>query len=466
MCFYRQLHFNCEHRVQWECLELCITAMDSPQPGLCQVRLPVGEVFSEHGFACKYCSINLTAAVDVGRLPNGDNDEFEGGESHHPPIDPRLVNTGGGRQYHPQMTGIDMNQSGDGFWGEGGGGGRGGATSYNMTQGYGNIESRNDELARNQYGYQIIDGAREHLTAKNYPNTPPAQVRPNSQQRYPFIRSEEKLKNRLMSYPYLLPKRIPPQRHPNTKRYELALQGPQHEPLERRRADPSFLQSPAARPPNHQHREPPAISLGDPTTTTRNNTQTTNWSNPLPNDSPKTAKYLKPPYKHEAPYFNYSQDYFDRREASLKSRGVQQLAIIDTLSRVRGSDSPALDLNESEDLYAVTLASETHRYRSDMPNFQARSKVLLKELKNGKDLGDVQFWLRTAEKLKETEGRVAEPLKEMEGWMGTVNQNSFPSWDGNPRRGWCGWVAGADDHLEGGHGYAGTYVNDNGDVPM
>lgn len=460
MCFYRQLHFNCEHRVQWECLELCITAMDSPQPGLCQVRLPVGDIFSGHGFVCKYCSINLTAAVDVRRLPNGDNDEFGGGESHYPPIDPRLINTGGGRQYHPQMIGINMNQSGDGFWGEGGGGGgRKGATSYNMTQGYRNIELRHDELARNQYGYQIIGGAGE----TNYPNTPPSQVRPNSQQRYPSTQPEEKSKNRLMSYPYLPPKRISPQGHPITKRYELALQ---QESLERRRTDPSFLQSPETRsPPNPRHREPPVIFLGDPTTTTRNNIKATNWSNPIPNNSPKTAKYIKPPNKHEAPYFNYSQDYFDRREASLRSR-VQQLAIIDTLSRVRSSDSPALDLNESKDLYAVTLASETHRYRSDMLHFQARSKVLLEELRKGKDLGDVQFWLRTAEKLKETEGRVAEPLREMEGWMGTVSQNAVPLWDANPGRGWCGWVAGAEDHLEGGHGYAGTYVDDNGDVPM
>lgn len=476
MCFYRQLHFNCEHRVQWECLELCITARDSPRPDLCQVRLPVGKTLSNHNYICRYCPIGLTAAIDVLPPLNGGNNGSVGGEPRHIPLHPMLVNTSNeDRQYLSQMTGIDMRQCRGRSWDEEGGG-RGGieeATNYHMAQGIHVYGSRNDgppnssfEHNRFQYGYQMVGGAGEHPTTNSYPTPtpPPSQVQPNHQHRFPSIQSQQNSKNPPMSYPYPprhTPNNISPQGRLNTKRYELAFQGPQQASLERH----YVYTSPAVTaPPISRHQEPPINSLTDSTAPTKNSTQPTTWSNPPPNSSTKTTGYIKLPNEHDVPYISYPQEYFTKREAGLKSRGVQQLAIIDTLSRVRSSDSPSLDLNESKALYEETLAPETHRYRSDMPRFQARSKVLLKALKDVKDLGDVQFWLKTAEKLKETEGRVDEPLREMEGWMGAVD--AFPSWDRHPKRGWCGWVTDAEGHLEGGHGYAGTYVDENGEVPV
>lgn len=475
MCFYRQLHFNCEHHIQWECLELCITARDSPQPNLCQVRLPVGEALSKHNYICRYCPIDLAAAIDVQLVLNGGNDGSVGDEPRPTPLHPMLVNTGDDdRQYLSQMTGIDMRQCRGRSWGEG----RGGieeATNYHMAQGihaHGNIGFRDDgplnsgfEHNRFQYGYQMVGGAGEHPATNSYPTpTPtPSQSQPNHQHRYPSMQSQQKSKNYPMSYPYPprhTPNNISPQRRLNTKRYELAFRGPQQASLERR----YMYTSPAVTTLNSQYRGPPVNSLAGSTAPTRNNTQPTTWSNPLPNSSTDTTSYIKLPNEQDVPYLSYPQEYFTKREASLKSRGVQQLAIIDTLSRVRSSDSPILDLNKSKTLYEETLALETHKYRSDMPHFQARSKVLLKALKDVKDLGDVQFWLKTAEKLKETEGRVDEPLREMEGWMGAVD--AFPPWDRHPRRGWCGWVAEAEGHLEGGNGYAGTYVDENGEMPM
>lgn len=471
MCFYRQLHFNCEHRVQWECLELCITARDSPRPDLCQVRLPVGEALSKHNFICRYCPIDLTAAIDVQLPPNSGNGGGVRCEPRHTPLHPILINTSNeDRQYLSQMTDIDMRQYRGRSWDEGGGGkGRiGEATNYRIAQrihAYGNIGSRNDgplnssfEHNQPQYGYQVVGGAGEHPT-NSYPTStsPPSQVQPNHQHRYPSRQSQQNSKNHPMFHPYLpryTPNSISTQKRLNTKRYELAFRGPQQAPLE--------YPSPAVTAPLiSRHQEPPINTLTDSTAPTRNSTQPTTWSNPVPNDSVKTTGYIKLPNEHDVPYLSYPQEYFTKREAGLKSRGVQQLAIIDTLSRVRSSDSPFLDLNESKALYEETLAPETHRYRSDMPRFQARSKVLLKALKDEKNLGDVQFWLKTAEKLKEMEGRVDEPLREMEEWMGAVD--APPPWDGHPKR---GWVAVAEGHLEGGHGYARTYLDENGEVSM
>lgn len=480
MCFYRQIHFNCEHRIQWECLGLCITARDSPLSDLCQVRLQVGEVLSKHNFACGYCPINLITGIDVQPLPNGDKDGSRGG-GLHPPIDPQLVNASDGDgKYHSRMVGIDMSQCGGRLLDEGSRGGITRSARYNKAQGthkYRNIGSRNEgspnsgsvhnRSVHSQHEYQMMGGAEEHSTTSSYQTPPPPQVRSNHQHRPPSMQSQLESKNcRMSPYPLPPPHAISPQRRKNIKRYEFALRGPQQASLERRRVYTSSLRSPVVTPPlNPRYRESPMDSIIDPTTPTKN-TQPTTRGNLLPDSFPKATNYVKLPKEHDVTYLNYSPEYFAEREAGLKSRGVQQLAIIDTLSRVRSSDPPSLNLNESKALYQETLAPATDRYRLDMPYFQARSKVLLKALKDGKDLGDVQFWLRTAEKLKEAEGRVDEPLREMEGWMGAMDENPSPLWNEYPKRGWCGWVAEAEGHLEGGHGYSGTYVDENGDVPV
>lgn len=371
-----------------------------------------------------------------------------------------------------------MRKSGGGFWDEVGGDRKEGATSYSMAQGaqgYGDLGSRWGEQLNGGFIHnmfvrnRLMGGAGEHPTIHGYPTPPPSQTQPNHQHLYPSLHSQQKSKNRLMSYPYPLcppPDNPSPQRHQNTKRYELAFQGPQQAPLERRVGPSSSKPQAAAAPPNARFQETNVNSPSAQTTPIKNSDQSMSWSNLLVDDSPAISNYHKSPTKPDIPYFHYPRGYPIGKESGLGSREAQQLAIIDTLSRIRRSDSPALSLNESKVLYEETLAPETHRYRSDMPHFQAQSKILLKALKNGKDLGDVQFWLGAAEKLKEMEGRVEEPLMEMEGWIGTVDGNYFPPWDEHPKRGWCGWVADPGGHLEGGHGYAGTYVDENGEVPM
>lgn len=183
-------------------------------------------------------------------------------------------------------------------------------------------------------------------------------------------------------------------------------------------------------------------------------------SRPMANNSPfldgstSTANY-KSSTDQNTPEYDYSRDDLARKRAASTDQKLQHLAILENLIKTRDSAAPVLGLDDSRELFQGTLAQSIQAYRSEMSKHQAHSKKLLKKLKDHRLLGDIPFWAGAAEKLREVEGRGEDPVRENEGRAGNVGKDFVP-WDGNKT-----WI-----WEERGHGFAGTYLDKNGEAPL